>query len=85
MVVEGRVQGVGFRYFVQRQADLLGINGFVRNLSDGRVEIEAESSAHNLLLFAQECKKGPNMARVDKCYQSELPPFGYKGFRVKGS
>jgi acylphosphatase len=83
MVVEGRVQGVGYRYFVQRQAEVLGISGFVRNLYDGRVEIEAEASRTTLNQFTDACKQGPSMARVDKCYQSELPFYGYRGFRIK--
>jgi acylphosphatase len=83
MVVEGRVQGVGYRYFVQRQANLLGVSGYVRNLFDGRVEIEAEANSTPLTQFTDACKRGPEMARVEKCYLSELPVFGYKAFRIK--
>lgn len=83
IIVEGRVQGIGFRYFVQREATKLGINGFVRNLYDGKVEIEAEATPTNLQHFADECKKGPNLARVENYLQSELPPWGYKTFRIR--
>lgn len=64
-IVTGRVQGVGFRFFVQRHANQLRIRGFARNLPDGRVEIQAEGSSDTLNHLLLELKKGPGMARVD--------------------
>ncbi len=64
--VSGIVQGVGFRYFVNKQAQRLGITGFVRNLYDGRVEVVAEGSNEKLQLLLAELHKGPAFGRVDK-------------------
>ena len=57
--VEGRVQGVGFRYFVARKAEEMGVNGWVRNRFDGSVELEAEAAATVLQQFVQAVRKGP--------------------------
>lgn len=66
LLVSGRVQGVGFRYFVQQAADALGVAGWVRNLGDGRVEAvllgEAEAVQHVL----DQIGRGPRGARVDE-------------------
>jgi acylphosphatase len=63
-IAEGRVQGVGYRWFVQKTATKLGINGYVRNLPDGTVELEAEGDTQNLDAFIAELKKGPPNAHV---------------------
>ncbi|MFT3737169.1 MAG: acylphosphatase [Breznakibacter sp.] len=83
MILEGKVQGVGFRCFVQKQASAMGVNGYVRNLSNGSVEIEAEATSSNLLQFIDLCKKGPSMARIEMVHQSELPSWGYQSFQIK--
>jgi len=59
ILVEGRVQGVGFRYFVQAQANQLGLTGWVRNLEDGRVEILAEGGKKDLLDLLDRVRSGP--------------------------
>jgi acylphosphatase len=58
-IAEGRVQGVGYRWFVQKTATKFGIKGYVRNLPDGTVEIEAEGEQESLAIFIIELKKGP--------------------------
>lgn len=63
-IVEGRVQGVSFRYFVREQAYFLGITGWVRNRSDGRVEVTAEGPRSQLELLVQALHKGPEAAYV---------------------
>jgi len=63
-LVEGRVQGVGFRHFVFRRATSLGLGGWVRNLSDGRVEIVAAGPARNLELLEAALATGPPHATV---------------------
>jgi acylphosphatase len=63
--VSGRVQGVGFRYSIQREAKKLNITGFARNVSNGDVEIIAEGEEENLKQLIDFCKKGPLIARVD--------------------
>lgn len=83
IIVGGKVQGVGFRYFVQKQATLTGINGFVRNLSDGHVEIDAEGEPANLHLFIAQCQIGPARSSVEKFAQSEMPVWGYQNFNIR--
>ena len=62
--VTGRVQGVGYRYFVQELAQQLGLCGYVRNLRDGRVEVLAIGPPETLRLARQGLQKGPMMSRV---------------------
>ncbi len=62
--IVGRVQGVGYRYFVQELAQELGLRGYVRNLRDGRVEVLAIGSDETLRLVRQALEKGPIMSRV---------------------
>jgi len=64
IVVEGLVQGVGFRWYVARKAEVLGLRGFVRNLYDGNVEIEAEGDRSLLEELLKEVKVGPRSAHV---------------------
>lgn len=63
-VVSGEVQGVGFRNFVQLRAMELGLRGWVRNLSDGRVEVAAVGHEGELTMLEQYLKSGPRHARV---------------------
>jgi acylphosphatase len=64
--VSGMVQGVGFRFFVERTAASLGIGGFVRNLFDGRVEVYAIGSAQQIDLLREALRRGPSMANVER-------------------
>jgi len=64
VIVIGRVQGVGFRYFVLEQANTLGLAGWVRNLPNGTVEAEAEGTQASLENWLKALAKGPSLARV---------------------
>lgn len=64
--IYGKVQGVFFRVKANEQAEKLNIKGFARNESDGTVYIEAEGEKENLDKFIEWCKKGPQLARVEK-------------------
>lgn len=64
--IKGMVQGVGFRYYTQRAAKRLGVCGWVRNLPDGNVEVEAVGSKETLERFIGELESGPTFARVDE-------------------
>ncbi|WP_205685439.1 acylphosphatase [Bacillus salacetis] len=81
---EGRVQGVGFRYFTKNKADELGITGWVKNLDNGSVEIEAQGTATSIEEFATFVKNGASPAsRVDIFHINELEtdehsPTGFK-------
>jgi len=82
--VYGRVQGVGYRYFVQSQARQLGISGWVRNRRDGSVELEAEGSRANLEQFLQAIRRGPAAARIERVHSVWGPYTGqYDGFEVR--
>ncbi|MBI4811188.1 MAG: acylphosphatase [Ignavibacteriales bacterium] len=64
IIVRGLVQGVGFRYFVYNRAIRLGLNGFVRNLYNGNVDIEVEGERSLIEEFIEEVKVGPRAAKV---------------------
>ena len=66
LVIQGRVQGVGFRYFVLRRAEILGLTGWVRNLPNGDVEAEAEGPREALQGLIERVREGPPAARVDR-------------------
>ena len=85
-VVRGRVQGVGFRWFVEREAHLLGISGWVRNNTDGSVEIHAQGSRDQLSGLRSRLREGPRAARVDLVEESEAQPTaGLSSFRIEGA
>ena len=83
--VQGRVQGVGFRYSVHRQALALGLAGWVRNLPDGRVEAEFEGPRPALEEMLEWCGTGAGFAKVthlDAAWESG--PARYTEFHVRG-
>ncbi len=63
-VVEGRVQGVGFRQWVARGARTMGVSGWIRNLADGAVELEAEGDAEPMASLERKVRQGPPHAKV---------------------
>ncbi|MCK4842527.1 MAG: acylphosphatase [Methylococcales bacterium] len=65
LIISGRVQGVYFRMLTKKQADKLGITGFVRNKADGSVEVIANANDKNLNQFINWCHQGPMMAKVE--------------------
>jgi acylphosphatase len=82
-LVSGRVQGVGFRYFVQDVAHREGVTGFVRNLPDGRVEAVVEGDAEAVERVERAIRTGPGGARVQTVETDTLTPSGaYPSFRV---
>jgi acylphosphatase len=78
-LVSGRVQGVGFRYFVQEAAMVEGLAGWVRNLPSGAVEVFAEGDAEALERFARKVARGPSAARVDNVETVAETPHGRGG------
>jgi len=65
VIVKGRVQGVGFRYFAQRTASEKGLKGWVRNRADGDVEAEATGPKNDLESWIEDLRRGPSLGRVD--------------------
>jgi acylphosphatase len=67
IIVTGRVQGVGYRYFIARIADELGLRGYAKNLFTGEVEIAAEGRKEFLDSLIERAKAGPRNAKVEHC------------------
>jgi acylphosphatase len=85
-VVKGRVQGVGFRYFVIETATSLGLNGWVRNRWDGNVELIAEGEKEDLERLITALRIGPRMAHVsDVACDWEEPRDEFSGFNVRST
>ena len=85
-VVRGRVQGVGFRWFVEREAHMLGIAGWVRNNHDGSVEVLAQGTRDQLSGLHSRLREGPRAARVDSVeIEDEKPTTGLSSFRIEGA
>jgi acylphosphatase len=84
-VVSGRVQGVGFRWFVEREAATLGITGWVRNRDDGRVEVMATGTRDQLSALHGRLREGPRAARVDEVAVSAAPYLDAKSFGIEGA
>jgi len=84
LTVKGRVQGVGFRYFSQRLGIANNLAGYVRNLPDGNVEIEAEGESQNINIFISSIRNDHPYARVLNIQQNEIPFSGkHESFQIK--
>ena len=85
-LVSGRVQGVGFRWFVEREAHILGIAGWVRNNADSSVEVLAMGTRDQLAGLRSRLREGPRAARVDDVEESDANPVaGLTNFRIEGA
>ncbi len=83
VVVHGRVQGVFFRGSTVERAREVGVNGWVRNRSDGTVEAVFEGSAAQVEEMLRFCREGPPWARVDRVEEFEEEPESIGGFGVR--
>ena len=86
--VEGRVQGVGFRWFVHREAAALGLRGSVRNTEGGAVEVLAAGDAGKLADLRRALERGPRGSRVDRVNETDLPAENadtLETFRIEGA
>jgi acylphosphatase len=81
--VEGRVQGVGFRYFVRALACELRLGGSVRNLPTGSVEVDAEGPRKALETLIRELHRGPSSAVVERVLVEWRPPSGAGAFTIE--
>lgn len=83
-LIEGRVQGVGFRFFAQARARREAIEGWVRNTPDGRVEIEAQGDTEAMMRFERSVREGPPGAFVEQVEVTEMPASATpSGFRIR--
>ena len=84
IVVEGRVQGVGFRSYVQRKAALLGLNGYVMNMKDGKVRVRAEGVRDRIEDLARDLGKGPPLSKVEGVNVTWRPASGrFASFSIR--
>ena len=84
LLVEGRVQGVSFRAYTEHKGSDLGVNGYVRNLPDGRVEIVAEGTENALDQLEQWCWQGSPAASVSLVHSESRPASGgFSGFVIR--
>ena len=85
LIIFGRVQGVGFRYFVHTIALRLGnIQGWVQNCHDGTVKVHCEASTFSILnIFIENCLQGPPLAKVSMIEKTTVPVLGYTSFSIR--
>ena len=87
-LIQGRVQGVGFRWYVHREASELNLRGWVRNTEDGDVEVVASGSTEDLAELRASLRRGPRGSRVDRLvehYLDESEAAGLSAFRIEGA
>ena len=84
ILISGWVQGVGFRWFAQRQAEQYGVVGWIRNLPDGRVEVFAQAEKEVLDAFCERLREGPSIGTTEELLR-ETVPVDHKllGFRIR--
>jgi acylphosphatase len=81
-IVRGQVQGVGYRYFAQKNASLLGLAGYARNLDDGSVEVYAVGAAEQLSEMAGRLRLGPRWADVRGVEETEAVVHRSSSFEI---
>jgi acylphosphatase len=87
-LIQGRVQGVGFRWFVQREAAELDLRGWVRNTEEGEVEVVASGTPDVLAELRRSLREGPRGSRVDHLIEhtlDEKEADGLDSFRIEGA
>jgi acylphosphatase len=87
-LIQGRVQGVGFRWYVHREASELDLRGWVRNTEEGEVEVVASGSAADLAELRASLRRGPRGSRVDRLvehYLDDSEAADLDSFRIDGA
>jgi len=85
-IIRGRVQGVGFRWFIEREAGALAVAGWVRNNEDSTVELLAQGSEEQLATLRAKLEQGPRASRVDAIEESAVEvEQGLTQFRIEGA
>ncbi|CCU79218.1 Acylphosphate phosphohydrolase, putative [Halanaerobium saccharolyticum subsp. saccharolyticum DSM 6643] len=81
--ISGKVQGVGFRAFIRREAAVLNLKGWAKNLVDGRVEVVLQGEKNKIAQMLEKLKEGPSYARVDNLKVNEEELGDYSDFKIK--
>ena len=85
-IITGRVQGVGFRWYVEKEARAIGVGGWVRNTDDGAVEVMATGNGDQLGRLRKALAQGPRAARVDEVQEFEAEQDASEtSFRIEGA
>ncbi len=82
-IIRGRVQGVGYRFFVEKHAQRIGLRGYAKNLGDGTVEVIASGTLDALQELEGLLRQGPRLALVSSVETETAPPGEYSQFRVR--
>jgi acylphosphatase len=83
LTIKGKVQGVWYRKWTEKNALELGINGFVQNEENGDVYMELEADEEILKEMLSRCWEGPERSKVEGIYRTEEEVFGYSGFEIR--
>ena len=83
IIVEGIVQGVGYRAWMLRQAEVAGLRGWVRNLEDGRVEAWLEGPSETVETVIDAAQSGPRSAQVERVSRQARPDHPYVAFEIR--
>ncbi len=81
--IYGQVQNVGFRFYTEKKARMLELKGFVKNMPDGSVYVEAEGDKENINELIKYCHEGPSWANVTHVYIQESPIKDFLDFSIK--
>ena len=81
--ISGRVQGVGFRAFIRREAAVLDIKGWAKNLADGRVEVVIEGNKDKISEMLEKLKEGPSFAKVKELEIEDEKAKNFKDFEIR--
>jgi len=82
VIIQGAIQPVFFNRFIKENAEKLGVNGFVRNIGDGKVEVFIEGNLNEVNEMIEVCKKGPQHALIRNTEEREERFQGFRDFRV---
>jgi len=85
LIIHGRVQGVGYRYWAQSEAIRLGLDGWVRNRMDGTVELVAAGPPDAVARLLDACRSGPPAARVTSVERSDVDDENLPGFQARST
>ncbi len=83
IIIQGKVQGVGFRYHTRQIASEFNIGGYVKNMYDGSVYIHAHGTEHEIDMFVNWCRHGPRLAIVDSVELKEIEVDDFKCFTIQ--